>query len=486
MITTLLGIYASGAAGEPQVLRWAADTESGAPYVFFEANDPSKMSGFEFELIQQIATHLKMTPKFVQNSWDGLIPGLERSEYDLAINGIEITDERRRIVSFSSPYYATQLQIIVRAGDTRFKSISDLNGFKVGTLAGALTEKILRDEPNIEILPYESEVSAHQDLLLKRSDAVFFDGPIAKYYSSVDTRFSILPAAGGSATYGMALSKKKTDLLIKVNQAIQHLTDSGALKELYERWGLWNEPTAQIFNDSSPTRIRPTKFEEYLASLNLNRGFAERLKIYRLSLPILLVAAMTTIKVSIVSMILAMAGGLLLVTARLWGGPFMSGIVVCFIEFIRGTPLLLQVFFMFYALPSFGIELSPFIAAVLGLGINYSVQESEIYRSGLSSVHQNQIEAGQILGFTRWQNFWFIQAPQAFRIALPPMTTDFIALIKDSSLVSVITMVELTKAYSTLASTYYDYFGFAVIAAILYILIGMPLVLVSKKLEKRF
>jgi polar amino acid transport system substrate-binding protein len=132
-----------------------------------------------------------------------------------------------------------------------------------------------------------------------------------------------------------------------------------------------------------------------------------------------------------------------------------------------------------------GIEISAFTAAILGLGINYSVQESEIYRSGILSVHKNQIEGAKMLGLNGWQIFWNIKVPQAFKFCLPPMTSDFIALIKDSSLVSVITMVELTKSYSVLSSTYYDYIGFAILTAIIYILIGFPLVVLSKYFEKQ-
>lgn len=473
-------------AQDAKELRWAADTESGAPYVFFDSKDPTKMTGFEFDIVQSLAKTLGMKPVFVQNSWDGLVPGLERSEYDIAINGIEITDERKKVVLFSLPYYATQLQIVVRSGDKRFKVLEDLNHFKVGTLTGALTEKMLKAEPNIHVLPYESEAAAHQDLALGRSDAVFFDAPIAKYYSSIDPQFEILPSVAGSTTYGIVVSKKNPALRGQINIALQKMIQSGELKEILERWGLWNSATAHVFQDFSPTRIVPEKFLEYKDGLNLSRGFAERVEIYKKSLPVLLKGAWVTIKVSLVSMVIAVLGGLLLVAARLWGGRVASAVVVTFIETIRGTPQLLQLFFVFYALPSLGVELSPFLAAVIGLGVNYSVQESEIYRSGLSSVHKNQIEAAEILGFNRWQNFWYVQAPQAFRVALPPMTTDFIALIKDSSLVSVITMVDLTKSYSTLAATYYDYVGFAVIAAVLYGLIGMPLVILSRKLEKRF
>lgn len=465
-------------------IRWAADAESGAPFAFYDPKNPEQLKGFEYDLVQLLAQKMKMSPKFVQNAWDGLIPGLERGEYDIAINGIEILDERKKVVLFSDPYYATYLQLTIRADEQRFKKLSDLKGFKVGTLSGALSEKVLRTEKGVEVLLYESEINAHQDLALGRSDAVLFDAPIAKYHSEVDSRFKVLPTPIGHMTYGIAISKANPELQKKINTALQSMIDSGELKAVYERWALWNSATASLFNDNRPARLSPTEFENYKSSINPNKNWAEKFQIYKKTWPIMGMAALKTIQVSFFSMVFAIIGGLLLVAAKLYGHKILQLAVTLFIELIRGTPLLLQLFFIFYALPSVGIELSPFWAAVIGLGINYSVQESEIYRSGLMSVHKNQIEAAKLLGLTPWQSFWSVQVPQAFRISLPPMTSDFIALIKDSSLVSVITMVELTKSYSTLASTYYDYVGFAIIAALFYLLIGLPLVIISKRLEK--
>lgn len=483
LFVALLLVEANAQSGE---LRWAADTESGAPYVFFDPKNPEKMTGFEYEIIQLLAEKMNLKSKFVQNAWDGLILGLNRGEYDIAINGIEITEDRKRMVLFSDPYYATGLQIVVRQNEERFKKLSELNGFKVGTLTGALSERVLRSEPSIDVLLYESEMNAHQDLLINRSDALLFDAPIAKYYSEVDSRFKILPPLIGSITYGIAVSKKNPDLHKKINVALQKIIDSGELREVYERWALWNPATAQLFDDASPSRVPPIEFDNYRKNLNLERGFAEKIQVYKKTLPILLHAAWKTVQVSFSAMILAVMGGLLLVSLRMYGGVFLSRMASLFIEIIRGTPLLMQLFFIFYALPSVGLQFSPYWAAVIGLGINYAVQECEIYRSGLLSVHPNQVEAAKLLGLSSWQSFWYVQVPQAFRISLPPMTTDFIALIKDSSLVSVITMVELTKTYSTLSATYYDYVGFAIWVAGFYILIGLPLVLFSKRLEKSF
>lgn len=193
-----------------------------------------------------------------------------------------------------------------------------------------------------------------------------------------------------------------------------------------------------------------------------------------------------TISITCVAMAIAVVFGLLLALTRLYALPVFRFCATTWIEIIRGTPLLIQLFLIFYGLPHFGIKLSSFFAAVLGLGLNYAAYEAENYRAGLGAIPATQTEAAFALGMTRWQSLQHIIIPQAMRVIIPPMTNDFISLLKDSSLVSVITMVELTKVYGQLASTYYDYFGVGIITAIIYLLIGLPLVWLSRWAEKKF
>ncbi|MBC7458968.1 MAG: amino acid ABC transporter substrate-binding protein, partial [Bdellovibrionaceae bacterium] len=261
----LLFFVATIVQAEP--LRWAADTESGAPYVFYDVKSLA-MTGYEYDLVQAIAKKINREPTFVQNAWDGLILGLNNNLYDIALNGIEITEDRKKSVYFSEPYYATYMNIITKQGDTRFKKLSDLPGFKIGTLGGALSERILRAEEGVYVVVYESEALAHQDLLLGRTDAIFLDAPIAKYYSEVDKRFQVVPTAIGSMTYGIAISKKNPELLKSVNKALSELVDSGELKSIYEKWGLWNSATASLFGDTTAIRFKPTEYEKFKSHLN--------------------------------------------------------------------------------------------------------------------------------------------------------------------------------------------------------------------------
>src|SRR5213078_3282907 len=118
-------------------------------------------------------------------------------------------------------------------------------------------------------------------------------------------------------------------------------------------------------------------------------------------------------------------------------------------------------------------------------GLNYAASESENYRAGITSIPHGQTEASQALGMTRWQSLRHIILPQALRLVIPPVTNDFIALFKDSSIVSVITMVELTKVYGQLASTYYDYIGIGLLTAAIYFVLGLPFVRLARWAEAR-
>lgn len=470
-------------AGE---LRWAADVESGAPYSFYRMDQPTQMTGFEYEIVQSLAQKLKKKPVFVQNSWDGLIMGLKSGLYDIAINGIEITEERKKEILFSEPYYITHLSLINAVDGPQFQDLASLVGHKVGTLTNSAAEQLLKTQHGVDVRSYDSETLAHQDLLVGRVESLLFDEPIALYFSKPNSKLKVQEKSFGQIEYAIATTKENVILLSQINSALQEMKSNGELKRILQRWSLWNKDTAVLFNDPDPNIENTSEeYENYKSMLTHGRSWSEKLEIYQNTLPLILKSAWQTVKISICAMIIAVFFGLVLVSLRLYGNQFFKFVVVSFVELVRGTPLLLQLFFIFYALPSLGVQISAFWAAVIGLGLNYSVQESEIYRSGLLSIHRNQVEAAKMLGLSSWQTFWNVQAPQAFRVCLPPLTTDFIALIKDSSLVSVITLVELTKTYSVLSATYYDYIGFAVITAIVYLLIGLPLVFLSKRLERR-
>ncbi len=202
-------------------------------------------------------------------------------------------------------------------------------------------------------------------------------------------------------------------------------------------------------------------------------------------IPSLLKGAGITVVLSVVSMGLAIGLGLVLALVRLYGPRPLSALSTAYIEVYRGTPLLIQLYILYYGLPNIGISLSPMAAALLGLGMNYAAYEAEIYRAGINAIPRSQTEAALALGMTQGLAIRRIVLPQAIRITLPAITNDFIALFKDSSLVSIIAMVELTKTYNILAATTLRFFELGLIAALLYFGMSYPLSLLSRRLEAR-
>ena len=199
----------------------------------------------------------------------------------------------------------------------------------------------------------------------------------------------------------------------------------------------------------------------------------------------LLKGALITVEASVMSIFFGALFGIVVGILRVIPVKPIKMLVACYIYVIRGTPTLIQLFFIFYGLPNVGIKLSPFWAGAVGLGLNYAAYEAEIYRAGLLAIPQTQWEAALALGMTRWQAMREVTLPQAVSVVIPPITNDFISLLKDSSLVSIITMVDLTKAYGQFAAAYYDYFVPGIMVAFIYLIIGLPFVKFSRYTERR-
>jgi polar amino acid transport system substrate-binding protein len=472
-------------AQEANVFAWGGDAEGGAPYQFPNPRDPEKIVGFEVDIAGALGKRLHMEPRFVQQQWDGLVPGLQRGEYAAVIAGLEITEERLEKISFSSPYYYSTLSMTVRLDETAIRTAENLSKRTVGTLKASLAEHYLNGLGAVEVKTYDNQAHPYIDLLLGRLDAVVMDTPIALYYA-YGPQFRNIELPSSKFPIAIGIRKEDTQLLDAINGALSEMKSDGTLKGIYQRWGLYNAATANYFGDSEPvSNANADRYRDYLDAAQTQRTMREQLSQYLSFVPLLLRGALVTVEISIAAMVVAVLLGLMLAIARVFGPRWIAWPTVAFIELVRGTPLLIQLFIIFYGLPSLGIRLTPLWAAVFGLGLNYAAYEAENYRAGIQSIPRGQMDAALALGLTRTQTIRKIVLPQAIRLVIPPVTNDFIALLKDSSLVSVITMVELTKVYGQLASTYYDYIGIGILVAAIYFLMGLPIARLSRYVEGR-
>jgi polar amino acid transport system substrate-binding protein len=323
----------------------------------------------------------------------------------------------------------------------------------------------------VDVRVYPGQVEPFRDLNHGRIDAVMLDQPIAVYYLSKEPNLKCSGEPFAPGYYGLGIRKEDDTLLLAVNKALAELHADGSLEKIYRHWDLWDQNQLHLAD------YQPAKPAEAKSFSSLRH--------WRTYLPLLLKSALVTVEISALGMALAILLGLALALTRLYGLAPLRWLAVAYIEVFRGTPLLIQLYLIYYGLPNAGIRLNAFVAAVLGLGLNYAAYEAENYRAGIQAIPRGQMEAALSLGLGRWLALRFIVLPQALRLVIPPVTNDFIALFKDSSLVSVITMVELTKEYGLLAMTTYDFMGLGLMTAAIYFLLSYPVSLLARHLETK-
>jgi polar amino acid transport system substrate-binding protein len=467
-------------AAQTPLLRWGGDAEGGAPFVEADPRNPAHLVGFDVEIAALIAAELGRTPQFVQITFTELDQAVRRGDFDLGLSGIEDTPARRASVEASQPYYEFHEVLTVRAADRdRLRSLADLRGKRVGTLGGTIAyETLLEAERThgITAVSYDDDVHPYSDLLVGRLDAVLLDNVLADRAMRRMTGLVTHPDNIRTGHYVIIMAPGQTELRRQVDRILRAAMDDGRLEAIFRKWQVWNADQAALFARSTTPVSRGSDTQVPPPSAWALTGRY---------LPSLLRAAAITLALSCLAMALAVAGGMTLAVARVYGGRLTRVAATAYVEIMRGTPLLLQLFVIYYGLASV-IRLPAFLAALLGLGLNYAAYESEIYRSALEAIPRGQLDAARVLGFTRWQTLRLIRGPQAFRLALAPMTNDFVAMLKDSSLVSVLTVVELTKQTQIFATNLGSWVIPGIVCATLYLALSLPLGHLARQLEARW
>jgi polar amino acid transport system substrate-binding protein len=474
---------------QSQELRWGGDAEGGAPFVEADPGDPTRVEGFDADVAALLASGLGRVPRFMQTGFTTLDAAAARGDFDVGLSGIEDTPTRRSRLAVTIPYYEFREILTVRNADRdRFRSLADLRGRRVATLGATLAYDLLVDaQARDGIIPvtYEDDVHPYSDLALGRVDAVVLDFILARRGVLRDTSLFNQPQPLAVGHYVGVLAPAQTALRDQMNEILRRAMRDGGLEAIFRRWNVWNEDQprlyARLLADSTSTPVEPSSL-----ALQGGRGKGEGRSAWEAAwryLPALLNAALITVVLSCLSMSLAVGVGVLIASGRIYGHSSLRAALTIYVEVIRGTPLLLQLFVLYFGLAPF-IQLPAFLAALLGLGLNYAAYESEIYRGALEAVPPGQLDAARTLGFTQRQILVLVRAPQAFRLALAPMTNDFVALLKDTSLVSVITVVELTKQTSIFAANIGSWVLPGAMCAALYLALSLPLARIARRIER--
>ena len=204
------------------------------------------------------------------------------------------------------------------------------------------------------------------------------------------------------------------------------------------------------------------------------------------SFPLLLIGAGVTIQITVLSTAIGFVIGLIVGVARISNLRLLRMLAEVYVEFFRGTPLLVQIFLFYFALPVItGQRIDPFIAAISACGINSGAYVAEIFRAGIQSIDDGQMEAGRSLGMTWLQTMRYIIVPQAFKRVIPPLGNEFIAMLKDSSLVSVIGFEELTRRGQLIIAKTYGSFEIWMSVAVIYLVMTLTISRFVAYLERR-
>lgn len=205
------------------------------------------------------------------------------------------------------------------------------------------------------------------------------------------------------------------------------------------------------------------------------------------SLPLLLAGAGVTIEITAIAVGLGFIFGLITSVCRLSGVKILQIIAVCYVNIIRGTPMLVQIFLIYFALPMvIGERINPFVAAVAACSINSGAYVSEIFRAGIQSVDKGQMEAGRSLGLSWMQTMRYVILPQAFKHVIPPLGNEFISMTKETSLVSVIGFEELTRRGQLIIAKTYGSFEIWLTVAAIYLVMTLTIARLVSYLERRF
>jgi len=447
--------------------------------------DPSKVRGFDVEIASMIARGLGREPVFVQTAWSSLEASVERGDFAVGMSGLEDRPQLRERHSVSLPYFEFREVLAVRTADSaRYKTLSDLAHHKVATLGSTTAYQILLDaQASADVIPvsYDDDIHPYSDLVAGRVDAVLLDNIIAERSLHRTPGFVIQAEPVAVGHYVAVFAKSDSALRDSADVILRARMKDGSLEKTFRDWKVWDPSQSTFFERVvGPTTVFP---------MILPGTASPTAKPHRASiiayLPAFFRAAAITLALSCLAMALAVSMGILVAAGRVYGPSVVRIPLTIYVEVMRGTPVLLQLFVIYYGLSSV-VKLPAFLAAVIGLGLNYAAYESEIYRAALEAIPRVQLEAARTLGLSESQILRLVRGPQALRLALAPMTNDFVALLKDSSLVSVITVVELTKQAAIYATNVGSWVVPGILCSLIYLLFSLPLSRYARTLERKW
>ena len=477
-----------------------------ATYQPFEFVDNGEIKGFDRDLGDAIAKELGLVARWQSMEWAGVLPALLSGKADLVLSGVTITAERKQAYCFSRPYFLSG-QVVVRRRGTGPSTLAETLG-RDGTVAvqQETTGQTAAENagiPKTRIHRFDTLQDALLDVQNGRSTVAVGDLPAVREMIRRDYPSLEISPAGVfvKENVGAVAAPESRTLMAHVNRAIGRILVNGTYDRIHAKW--LGEPVGvsdiaaleavrsdgsrvSELSTSGGNRAVATGEGEVSGASN---SLAVRPELIPRILPVLLDGARLTLVLTVGSLVFGIPIGLLLALAGGQRHPLPSALSRFLVEGIRGTPLLLQIYVLYFVVPAvapaLGDNLGPMASGLMALSLNCGAYSSEIVRAGIDGVDTGQREAARALGMTDSQTMRHVVLPQAFRRVLAPLTNEAVALLKDSSLVSVVALSELTRVAKELVTRNGSPSTVYLLVSLLYLAMTLPLTALSRAWERR-
>jgi His/Glu/Gln/Arg/opine family amino acid ABC transporter permease subunit len=475
-----------------------------ATYPPFEFIENGKLQGFDIDIGDEVGRELGVKVQWIPLEWAGVFPGLETGKSDVVMSGVTITAERKKGNCFSRPYFLSGQTLAHRRDDSTVRTHQDLHG-KIVAVQQETTGQVAAEKlglPKDQIHRFDTLQDGLTDVVNRKSSAAIGDLPALR--EILRKSYSELELTGGifvKENLGIVARRNEPELAAAVNAALERILVDGRYARIYERW--MGEPlTSETLGGLEAVRKEGTDVSAAAAARPGGAGgtssaaastgsstapagaaLALRWDLLGQALPTLLNGAKLTVLLTACTLLLSIPTGLLVALARLSSVAPVRAVAATYVEAVRGTPLLMQIYVIYFVLPAAGISLSSLAAGIVALTLNAAAYVSEIFRAGIQSIDPGQMEAARALGMDYPAAMRWVILPQTLRRVLPPLTNEAVALLKDSSLVSVVALSELMRAGKELATNAGSPMTIYLAVALLYLALTLPLTSLVRRLE---
>lgn len=427
--------------------------------------DDGNLTGIDVEIFKAIAEDQGFEYEVQSYQLNGLLQALESGQADAGLAALSVTDERKESMDFSDPYYESGT-IFAVPGDSDIETLEDLEGktvaVKIGSTGAQIAES-LKDEFGYEINPFDESANMYEDVAAGHSQALIEDNAVISY--AINTGAHDLKLIGEEqsvASLALAVSKGQNQAFLQMfNDGLENIKASGTYDQIIESF----------------------LGEEGLDKASIEEGFFAQLINYA---PDLLSGLWNTIKLSLVSIAIAFVLGIVLGFMRVFPNKFLNKISQFYVDLMRGIPMMVLAFFIYFSIPQMtGIQMSAPIAGMLTLSLNATAYIGEIIRGGIVAVEDGQIEAGRSLGLSYGHTMFYVVFPQAMKITIPSLINQFVITLKDTSILSVIGLVELTQTGRMIIARTYESGYMWLIIALMYFTLITSLTRLSQYIERK-